>query len=280
MDLKKLIKLSLLINLLQIILIVGIIIYINYAPSEDMFVLLYGAVGLTISNSMVAALSYYFLITREERKDIKEIIHSLESLNFTLREQRHDYLNHIQVIYGLMELAEYEEAQKYMEPVYDSLLKVGKALKTAHPAINALLQAKIQKGQNEGVSVYLEVKSNLKSIPMEAWELCKVLSNVIDNGITALEQKESMKKLYIDIGEDKTCYKFYIYNNGPMILKETLPHIFTQGFSTKKEDGHGMGLDIVKRTLEKVGGTVQVESNLEKTCFTIQVPKIVETPLK
>ena len=109
---------------------------------------------------------------------------------------------------------------------------------------------------------------------MEPWELCKVLSNVIDNGFTALMQKENMKKLYIDIGEDPINYSFYIYNNGPIIPPDVLPHIFAQGFSTKKEEGHGMGLAIVKKTLEKAGGSIKVDSNGDKTCFTILVPKV------
>lgn len=274
MNLKKIIRLSFLINILQILLIIVIIFFINYAPSEDMFILLYGSAGLTTFNSMLAVVSYYFLIAREDRRGVQETIQNLENLNATLREQRHDYLNHIQVIYGLMELEEFEEAKHYIEPVYEDLLKVGKALKTSHPAINALLQAKMQKGQNEDVSVYLEVKSNLKDIPMEPWELCKVLSNVIDNGFTALMQKENMKKLYIDIGEDPINYSFYIYNNGPIIPPDVLPHIFAQGFSTKKEEGHGMGLAIVKKTLEKAGGSIKVDSNGDKTCFTILVPKV------
>lgn len=274
MNLQKLLKLSFLINIVQIILIGVVIIYINYTPTHEMYGLLYGSAGLTTFNSLVCAISYYFLMGRGDWQDVKEAITNLENLNSTLREQRHDYLNHIQVIYGLMELEEYEEAKKYMEPVYNDLIRVGRALRTAHPAINALLQAKTQMGQNEDITVLLEVKSNLKAIPMEPWELCKILSNVIDNGMTALKQKETSRKLYIDIQEDKDQYTFFIYNNGPMIPKDLMPQLFNQGVSTKKEAGHGMGLAIVKRTLEKVGGTIQVDSNMEKTCFTIYLPKV------
>nr|WP_307992677.1 Spo0B domain-containing protein [uncultured Niameybacter sp.] len=274
MDFKKLIKLTLLVNIFQVILIVIFIAFITYNPSRDMYILLYGVGGLTLLNSMVTVISYYVLIQKEEGTYTPETIKNLENLNTVLREQRHDYLNHVQVIYGLMELGEYEEAKKYMEPVYNDLIKVGKALKTAHPAVNALLQAKIQKGEKENINVYVEVKSNLKHIPMEPWELCKILANIIDNQITALGQREPIRKLYIDIGENGTSYIFSIYNNGPIIEEDILPHLFVQGVSTKKEDDCGMGLYIVKRIVDRVGGRIEVDSNLEKTCFTVELPKL------
>lgn len=274
MDFKKLIKLTLLINIFQVIFIVIFIAFLIYNPSRDMYILLYGVGGLTLINSMVTVISYYVLIQKEEGTYTLETIKNLEDLNTVLREQRHDYLNHVQVIYGLMELEEYEEAKRYMEPVYNDLIKVGKALKTAHPAVNALLQAKMQKGEKENIDVYVEVKSNLKHIPIEAWELCKILANIIDNQITALGQRESVRKLYIDIGEDRTSYIFSIYNNGPAIEEDILPHLFAQGFSTKQGEDCGMGLYIVKRIVDRVGGRVQVTSNSDKTCFTVELPKL------
>ena len=274
MKFKKLIKLTLLVNIFQVILIVIFIVFLIYNPSRDMYILLYGAGGLALLNSMVTVISYYVLIQKEEGTYTPETIKNLENLNSVLREQRHDYLNHVQIIYGLMELGEYEEAKRYMEPVYNDLIKVGKALKTAHPAVNALLQAKMQKGEKENINVYVEVKSNLKHIPMEAWELCKILANIIDNQITALGQRESNRKLYIDIGEYGTSYIFSIYNNGPIIGEDILPYLFVQGFSTKKGDNCGMGLYIVKKIVDRVGGRIQVDSNSEKTRFTVELPKL------
>lgn len=274
MKFKKLIKLTLLVNIFQVILIVIFIVFLIYNPSRDMYILLYGAGGLALLNSMVTVISYYVLIQKEEGTYTPETIKNLENLNSVLREQRHDYLNHVQIIYGLMELGEYEEAKRYMEPVYNDLIKVGKALKTAHPAVNALLQAKMQKGEKENINVYVEVKSNLKHIPMEAWELCKILANIIDNQITALGQRESNRKLYIDIGEYGTSYIFSIYNNGPIIGEDILPYLFVQGFSTKKGDNCGMGLYIVKKIVDRVGGRIQVDSNSEKTHFTVELPKL------
>ena len=37
---------------------------------------------------------------------LQESLQNLEQLNYELRSARHDYLNHLQVVYGLLELEE------------------------------------------------------------------------------------------------------------------------------------------------------------------------------
>ena len=69
------------------------------------------------------------------------------------------------------------------------MLKTGKALKTSKPAINALLKAKMGEAEGKSIDVYVEVKSDLKELHVADWEVCKVLSNLIDNAMTAFVVK-------------------------------------------------------------------------------------------
>ena len=171
---------------------------------------------------------------------LEESYRNLEQLNGTLRAQRHDYLNHLKVVYGMMELEEYEELHQYLEPVYKDMMKTGKALRTSKPAINALLKAKMGEAESKAIDVYVEVKSDLKELRVADWEVCKVLSNLIDNAMNALDETEGEKKIQIDITETKEAYVFSIANNGPMIPEQQREQIFKQGFTTKTGDGHGM----------------------------------------
>lgn len=271
-NLKKILKVSFSINLIQLVLMIVVIIYATKNPAAEVYALIYLSATLTAFNSTLTALGYYFILYTK-RNSILDTLRNLEDLNRTLREQRHDYLNHIQVVYGLMELDEFEEAKKYIEPVYKDILKVSKALRTAHPAINALLQVKMQMAEKCDINMYLEVKTDLKKMNIEAWELCKVVSNIIDNGMRALSEKEGDRNLYIDIDDELDNYRIDIYNNGPSIPEAQLKAIFEEGFTTKKEEGHGMGLAIVQKILDKVGGEVKVSSREGKTCFSTYLPK-------
>jgi sensor histidine kinase regulating citrate/malate metabolism len=274
MNLKKLVGALLLINLLQFF--VGFVIFIIQGKTviDEVSIFMYLAIGLMLLSSLITILGLYFAI-RYKNDIMTESMSNLEELNTRLRAQRHDYLNHFQVIYGLMELGEYEEAKGYIDPVFKDIMKVSKALKTDQPAVNALLQAKIEAAEKKGIDLYLEIRSQLKEIPIEPWNLCKVLANSIDNGITALSVVEHEKCIHLEIGEDMNYYTFLVYNNGPEIPKNHLDNIFRQGFSTKNEKEHGMGLFIVAKIVREAGGTIVVNSNADKTSFYIELPKMI-----
>ncbi len=204
---------------------------------------------------------------------LQESLKNLEQLNFELRAARHDYLNHLQVVYGLLELEEYEDLKKYLAPVYKGIMKTGKALKTSKPALNALLKAKMEEAEGKEIDVYVEVKSDLLKLRVEDWQLCKVLSNLIDNAMTALSETTEERKLEIDINEDRENYLFTVSNNGTAIPKEHLENIFKRGFSTKKESGHGMGLAIVSDIVKENKGNISVSSTEERTSFAVSFQK-------
>lgn len=210
---------------------------------------------------------------RVRLEQLQDSLKHLEQLNFELRAARHDYLNHLQVVYGMLELEEYADLKAYLEPVYKGIMKTGKALKTSKPALNALLKAKMEEAEGKAVDVYVEVKSDLKLLEIEDWQLCKVLSNLIDNAVTALQNNAEEKRLEIEISESREAYLFTVSNNGPVIPAEQLQSIFKRGFSTKREAGHGMGLAIVSEIVKEHKGSVAVSSEEKRTSFCISFRK-------
>ena len=134
-----------------------------------------------------------------------------------------------------------------------------------------MLQAKWQTAEAAGIQVYLEIHTDLKKLPLEAWTLCKVLSNIIDNAIRAVEEKE-MPMLRIIIDEEENGYYFTIANNGPMIPRELQKVIYQPGITTRKEEGHGMGLYIVHKIVKEAGGSIRLTSTQESTAFDIMIP--------
>ena len=97
-------------------------------------------VAVIILAACIVAVIISYRKLNKQYENLQMSYQNLEKLNNTLRSQRHDYLNHLQVVYGLMQLEEYEELEKYLEPVYKDMQKTGKALKTSKPAINALFE--------------------------------------------------------------------------------------------------------------------------------------------
>ena len=100
-----------------------------------------------------------------------------------------------------------------------------------------------------------------------------MLSNLLDNAMTALACQEDEKRIVMDISEDKMAYRFSVSNNGPEIPESMQSEIFKQGITTKKGEGHGMGLFIVMNVLKSYGGEMKLVSKEGETEFSFVIPK-------
>lgn len=213
----------------------------------------------------------------DEADMLEDAYGKLEQLNGTLRAQRHDFMNHLQVVYSLLELKEYDSANEYIEKVYGDIKRVSRSLKTAHPAINALLAAKLSDCESRGVKVELVIESPWETLPIPGWEMCRVLGNLIDNGLDALSGVQEARMI-ISLGETLQAFTFEIANNGPQIPDTLLERIFQSGFSTKSS-GRGMGLSIVRTILQAYGGKIELHSDSARTSFTGTIAKASAVPV-
>lgn len=281
---KKATNYAIIINSLEILLILGVMTLVVISPQYDfsprMMRLLVGVAAAVIIWGAVMdireAMSTRRLLSQLDAMD--DTIDAMEKLNNTLRAQRHDFLNHLQVVYSLMEMEEYGEANSYIEKVYGRITAVSRVLKTASAPINALLQVKLAACEKAGVQVTLNITSTWKELPISGWEMCKVLSNLIDNAIDAMVDLPNGKKhLTITLTENLKEYVFSVANTGTSIPPDDQQRIFEPGVTTKS-DGHGMGLFIVRETLRHYGGDIQVTSDAQETVFSGTVPKDTTIP--
>ena len=209
--------------------------------------------------------------TNQQNEMMAEAMDQLDELNIQLRMQRHDFLNHLQVVYSLVDMKENDEAVRYIETVYGQMRRLSAGMKTDKPAVNALLQAKLAQAEDKGVRLQLEVTSPLTELPVNDWELCRVLGNLIDNGMDAMEGM-AQPEMKVELYEDLKSYRLRVSNNGPAIPEAIQQKVFNTGFTTKAA-GHGLGLSIVKEILEDAGGGISLESDAQRTAFTGWIPK-------
>ena len=213
--------------------------------------------------------------TNQQNEMMAEAMDQLDELNIQLRMQRHDFLNHLQVVYSLVDMKENDEAVRYIETVYGQMRRLSAGMKTDKPAVNALLQAKLAQAEDKGVRLQLEVTSPLTELPVNDWELCRVLGNLIDNGMDAMEGM-AQPEMKVELYEDLKSYRLRVSNNGPAIPEAIQQKVFNTGFTTKAA-GHGLGLSIVKEILEDAGGGISLESDAQRTAFTGWIPKAEQT---
>ena len=212
----------------------------------------------------------------QKTKELEEAYGQLESLNREMRAQRHDFMNHIQVVYSLIEMNEPGEAMDYMDKIYGDMQRVSRMLRTACPAVNALIQAKTVEAQQRGAQLKLSIAAKWDDELMPAWEICRVLANLIDNALDAAlsaphpEGEEPTVELVL--GEDLRSWFFSVRNNGKAIDEKTRARIFEPGFTTKVT-GQGMGLWIVSQAMAQMGGKITLKSREGDTVFSGFVPR-------
>ena len=281
LNLNKAALYSIVINAFQIIAAVALAVLIlleDYNPS------LRGPTGniIVITLALVASCGAVMDIREAVRarkigfklQGLDETVNRMSDLNHALRAQRHDFLNHLQVVYSLIEMGEYAEANRYIAQVYGDIQQVSRTLKTACPPVNALLRVKMAEAERRGVKVDLSVHAAWRDLPIPAWEMCRVLSNLIDNALDALTDTKA-PALSIDLSEDVKGFSFTVQNNGPAIPPEKQSAIFEAGVSGKGE-GRGMGLFIARETMRQAGGDLTVESNDDFTAFRGTVPRAMK----
>lgn len=97
--------------------------------------------------------------------------------------------------------------------------------------------------------------------------LHQIWVNIINNAIQAMDCKGV---LTISVSQIGSRVKVSITDNGPGISDAVAGRVFEPFFSTKKlGEGTGLGLDIVKRILNEVDGSIDFQTRPGKTTFNV-----------
>ena len=122
------------------------------------------------------------------------------------------------------------------------------------------------------IRLELNLQNNLPKVTTDKGQVQQVFLNIINNAIDAVKEEGQ-----IDVSSQVKNNRFVrvsIRDNGPGIPKENLKHIFEPFYTTKeKGKGTGLGLSISYGIMQKLRGTIYVESELNRgTTFTVEIP--------
>lgn len=113
----------------------------------------------------------------------------------------------------------------------------------------------------------LVLRSTLTEIFANRTAIDQILINLIANAIKYNDK--NITKIEIGVKESDDYYKFFVKDNGPGIAQEDQEKIFGIFEVLTDQDkfgqsGNGIGLATVKKIVEKLGGSIQVESEIGK----------------
>lgn len=141
------------------------------------------------------------------------------------------------------------------------------------PALCATVTEEVQISDHTGRQIRLSVQSAQDVAPMDEKLLRQILQNLLSN---ALKYSPPSGVVYFDLDMQDSRATFTIRDQGIGIPEDELAHVFDPFFRASNvlnTPGSGLGMAIVKNSVDLHGGTLTVESKLGVgTVVTVSIP--------
>jgi two-component system, CitB family, sensor kinase len=208
------------------------------------------------------------VVTLRDRTEFEALARELDSsqdLTDALRAQAHEFSNRLHTLSGLLQLGHHEEAVGFIKEITRSDSELGQVLREriCDPRAAALLLAKAAVATEQGVVLRLAPDLELDGELTDAPAVLSVLGNLVDNALDAARDGDR-RPPWVEVGltaaSDGTVV-MRTSDSGPGVPAELREQIFEPGYSTKPPPavgGRGVGLSLVRRMLERRGGSIAV----------------------
>ncbi|MBM7654273.1 ATP-binding protein [Neobacillus cucumis] len=193
----------------------------------------------------------------------------------TLRSQRHEFMNKLHLISGLIQMKEYDLVKDLIEEVHveqQNVLNFFLA-KVRDPAIVGVLIGKMHRAKELGIQLAITDDSSVSEICPHRETVLTILGNAIENSMEAITKTKNDRDAVISvhIKENLDLLSLQVSDNGPGVDPELGDHIFDDGGTTKGE-GRGFGLALVTRLVSRLNGKMVMNSSSEGATLQVRLP--------
>ncbi len=224
--------------------------------------------------------------TKELRKMNEELDHFSYSISHNLRAP-------LTSILGLVDLIEKdpESSREYLDLIRTSTTKLDETIHT----INTYLKGNRSNGEQAQVDIEKEVRGIIESlsysenaksleflidveprlvISIDQGKFRTILSNIINNAIKYSDQDKDESFVKVVAEKNGSGVLISVKDNGIGIESEKREKVFEMFYrGTELSKGDGLGLYIVKEAIERLGGSVGLESEKSLgSTFTLKFP--------
>ena len=177
----------------------------------------------------------------------------------TARRKAHDLKEYIDVLFDWFKL----NSDEFVLEIH--------SVETAELTRNILIDW-IPIFEDKQVDYDIDIPEQPVRVMLDVDSYIRIINNLIQNVIA----HSHADKIKITLSKKKNSMELILADNGVGIEKEDLKHIFERLYKCDKgraEKGSGLGLSIVHQLVEKMGGSIAVESVSGKgTAFTLLFP--------
>ncbi len=219
---------------------------------------------------------YVSAVNRREKEEKIYTKNKLMELNYQklyeeqkrLEQTAHDFKNHINLMMRYLEEEKYEKAIEYGRKLENPLEVISQRSWSDNKILDTILNIKLLEARKKEIQIHTEI-DNMVNLPLSDYDLCAILSNLLDNAIEACEYVEPKKReISVSIKSIGHLFIMKIVNS-----MEKKPIIRNDKFHTTKSDKdvHGIGLESVEASISKYQGTLLLEHTEDQFSAVVSV---------
>lgn len=223
----------------------------------------------------------------EDKKTNKEIIQNLSAIS-------HEMQTPVNLIFSTAKLVSFKagdnpEIKEYMENILNNCNKIAMLISNIMDIniVNISPKEYINSkeffdtfckyikpycdSENVEFTSVFEIEKEYIHIPVITTE--RILLNLITNAIKYNNKKQ--KKIKLTVSNDNDTIIISVKDNGIGIEKENIEKVTQRFFRVDKNvsTGSGLGLALIKEYIDNIGGTLKIESQINKgTEVTVSIP--------
>lgn len=185
-----------------------------------------------------------------------------------LRRLHHDLKNHLVVLQSMIE--DNRNAGDYIQKLMQGMVNYERLVETGNKILNGLLSEKIQIAAQNQIDVNACFDFRAGAF-IDDLDICAIFGNAMDNAIEASCKVEDPEKRCIlvkcSVSSGNLVISFLNYYEGDLNCDGRRP------VSTKTGRMHGIGLNSIRRSAQKYGGTMVTDTDeYHNFILTILIP--------
>lgn len=223
-----------------------------------------------------------WVITFRDRNEIDSLSAQLSQVKRyvdNLRIMRHEQLNRMTTLSGLLHMERYDEAIRYLQAQSEHAQELLDFISSrfSSPTLCGLLLGKAARAREKGVELVFDPGCRMSRpahLLVEA-ELISIIGNLLDNAIEATQRARlPHEPVEVLILQNERELIIEVADRGVGIDPSIRDRIFDRGMTTKRNGDHGIGLYLISSYVTQVDGTIEVSDNAPRgTIFSLFIPE-------
>lgn len=199
----------------------------------------------------------------------KQYVENADTEYDLIRKMRHDFKDNYSALYTLLSDGNVSSAMQHIEKNLNALVKTETFVHTDNDIVNAVINSKLSTAKSFGIEATCLSVSDFNEI--DDIDLCRLLSNMLENAITACNSSQRAdKQIYLKISSDEYKYIFNLKNTIDESVLKKNPSLRT---TKKKKSEHGYGTRIIRDISRKYHGKCDFYEDEQFFCCMVTLKK-------